>query len=554
MPRAAGMEPEPEQHRLEAGSTSRAPWRRVHVDGRGFGLFAEREIAAGEVLVREEVPIVAAQDPAGSTVLPACIVCLRPCGTSQDAIRHVLDIVGEADALVDPSDSAATNTDDDSDAKIARCPSCSRPLCSPECSSRCGPHLRLCAHPLAARLRQLAANASDSVWLAALSVAEIILAAEQAVPHVPQGSGLSVLQKAQADATAAEHRRRFGDLHTVAWEDIPRWSLSPAAAADSAEAADIDRYCRLRRCIVEEVAQLVQEVFPGNQWMAVTCPESISSLMGTMDSSCILPWIRCDHLNLGWADKRSKLVGKLRLQELVASIHEAVQRDFEDHAVALSPRQRYAEDLADRRSEPLWQQGLPPVDGAALYHTGGMMNHCCAPNIDCTWSNSCRATFAANRTIRVDEELCIAYCDPSEPVSKRRQRLLEDFGFVCQCELCVVEGGDDVTAEEVLRGASGRVQKERVDQTEAQEGKQDEGQHSTKTKQQQRLHAAALRVHAEKFQSATSGTASAKWHEGYTSSGSRYWSFTDGNGRARVSFNEPFVSPSQWLYEHDKES
>ena len=237
----------------------------------------------------------------------------------------------------------------------------------------------------------------------------------------------------------------------------------------------------------------------------------------------------------------------------MVSIHEAVQRDFEDHAVALSPRRRTAEDIADRRSEPLWQQGFPPIDGAALYLTGGMMNHCCAPNIDCTWSDSCRATFTANRTIRRDEELCIAYCDPSMPVNKRRQRLLEDFGFVCQCELCVVEGGDNVTAEEVLRRASDAAQNDRADQMEPQDCQQDEWQESKKIKEQQRLYTATLRVHMEKFQSVASGAAFAKWHEGCTRSGSRYWSFTDANGRARVSFDEPSVSPSEWLQEHEKQ-
>jgi hypothetical protein len=246
------------------------------------------------------------------------------------------------------------------------------------------------------------------------------------------------------------------------------------------------------------------------------------------------------------------LVGKLRLQELVASIHEAVQRDFEDHTAVLSPQRRCAEDVADRRSEPLWQQGFPPIDGAALYHTGAMMNHSCAPNIDCTWSDSCRATFAANRTIPVDGELCIAYCDPSEPVSKRRQRLLEDFGFICQCELCVVEGGDDVTADEVLRRASGGSQTEPSDQIEAKQAQHDESQDSRKMKQQQRLYTATLRVHAEKFQSGASGTAFAQWHEGCTSSGSRYWSFTDANGKPRVSFDEPSLSPLEWLREQDK--
>eukprot|EP01044_Picomonas_judraskeda_P000352 COSAG03_NODE_15_length_22165_cov_72.809934_21_plen_513_part_00 len=511
----------------------------------------------------------AVQDPAGSTVLPACIVCLRPCGTPLEVLRRVLGMVGESDSLaVDGRVAAAEG--DDGGAPIASCPSCCGPLCSLECSNRCLPHSRLCAHPVAARLRQLAATTSDSVWLAALSVAEVVVAAERAsLQHVSPESGPQALQAAQADESAAEHRRRFDNLHTVPWEDIPRWSLGPATAADSAEAADIKRCCRLRRCVVEEVAQLVQAVFPGDQWMAVTSPESISSLMGTMDSSCILPWIRSNDLKdvqIAWVDRRSpvQLAGKRasdakrEVQEIVASIHEAVQRDFEDHAIGLSPSRRRAEDIAERRAEPLWQQGLPPIDGAALYRTGGMMNHSCSPNVDCAWSDSCRATFLANRTIPAGQELCIAYCDPSEPVSKRRRRLLEDFGFICQCELCVVDGGHDVAADEVLCRDSGLTQHKQSDQTveEAEKVKQeqDDPRSLSKTQEQQRLYAATMRVHAEKFQPVLSGTVSlsATWHEGCTSSGARYWSFTDAGGRARVSFDEPSVSPSEWLQQHDK--
>ena len=559
--------PDFEQPSAQPDKTPSGPcWRRVHLAGRGFGLVAQRRISAGEVLVQEEIPLVAVQDPAGSTVLPACIVCLRPCGTPLEVLRRVLGMIGESDILA-VDDHVAAAEGGDGGVAIASCQSCSGLVCSLECSNRCLPHSRLCAHPAGARLRHLAATTSDSVWLAALSVAEMIIAAERAsLQHISPESGSRAPQEAQADELAAEHRRRFGNLHTVPWEDIPRWSLGPATAADSAEAADVKRCYGLRRCVVEEVAQLVQAVFPGDQWMSVTSPEGISSLMGTMDSSCILPWIRSNDLKdvqIAWVDGCSPLQlagkhasdAKRELQEIVASIHEAVQRDFEDHGIVLSPSRRRAEDIAERRAEPLWQQGIPPIDGAALYRTGGMMNHSCSPNIDCTWSDSCRATFSANRTIPAGEELCIAYCDPSEPVTKRRRRLLEDFGFVCQCELCVVEGTHDVAVDTVLSRDSGLTQHKPSDQTveegEKVEPVQDEPRSLRKTQEQQRLYAAAMRVHTEKFPPAVSGTVSATWHEGCTSSGARYWSFTDADGRARVSFAEPSVLPSEWLEQHN---
>ena len=75
------------------------------------------------------------------------------------------------------------------------------------------------------------------------------------------------------------------------------------------------------------------------------------------------------------------------VQQMVVSIHEVVQRSFEDTedssgsgtlAAAVSyPAGRWLADLKERRSEPLWHRGLPPIDGAALYSTGAQMNHSC---------------------------------------------------------------------------------------------------------------------------------------------------------------------------------
>jgi hypothetical protein len=689
--RNSSSEPEPEPEPSSEGAGK--AFRRAEKAGRGFGLFAERPISAGEVL-REEMPLVAAQDPAGAAVLPACIVCLRPCGTPRQALRHVLGLVGVREiprgCTAPPEDRCDEGDNDGS----LRCPSCAGPLCCPECRDRGRAHMRLCCHPAGGRLKELAATASDSVWLASLCVADIVIAVEDSLSSRPsvqqhQGSGLRVLLQAQAHATVAERQRRFGQLHTVPWEDMPRWSLRPrpprgrarlqslsrprppppadgheggdggdeqqqqqqeqtyvpepakAAAAAAAAAAEVEKCCRLRRCIVEEVSQLLGTIFPGGsewQWDGIAGCDSVSALMGTMDSSCILPWIKCDTLNTGWADQTnhsSTAAGAMNgtggavsvdaeVQQMVVSIHEAVQRSFEDTedsssgsgsggtlAAAVSyPAGRWLADLTERRAEPLWHRGLPPIDGAALYSTGAQMNHSCVPNVDYTWrtstlcssstiiSSSAKATFKANRAIRAGEELTIAYCDIAQDnmhVSVRRRRLLEDFGFVCHCERCTKEGGgergDNVTAADLLQpppppppppsavpepepepgGGGGDDADPAVDS--------DDG--VSRTEQQQRLFDAAMRIHKEKFghrggwwhrptapgstsssdddddgrsggggggeSSESSGSTAHGWSQGQTSSGSSYWSFTDSSGKARVSFTQPTVTPTEWL-------
>ena len=162
-PRPGPAEQQPSLEQLEDNTPSGPCWRRVHVAGRGFGLVAQRRISAGEVLVREEVPLVAVQDPAGSTVLPACIVCLRPCGTPLEVLRRVLGMVGESDSLAVDGRVAAAEGDDGGapiahqlpellwaavQSRVQQSVSATlETLCSPGgCASpaACGNHIRLC--------------------------------------------------------------------------------------------------------------------------------------------------------------------------------------------------------------------------------------------------------------------------------------------------------------------------------------------------------------------------------------------------------------------------
>jgi len=203
-----------------------------------------------------------------------------------------------------------------------------------------------------------------------------------------------------------------------------------------------------------------------------------------------------------------------------------VQRSFEDTedssgsgtlAAAVSyPAGRWLADLKERRSEPLWHRGLPPIDGAALYSTGAQMNHSCVPNVDYTWSlrtsscSSAKATFKANRAIRAGEELTIAYCDIAQggDVGVWWRRLLEDFGFVCNCERREEAGGggDNVTAADLLQPPP-PLSPSAVPEPEPEPGgggddadpAADSDDGVSRTEEQQHLFDAAMRIHKEKF-------------------------------------------------------
>ena len=235
--------------------------RRTAIAGSGFGLTATRRIAAGEVL-RREMPIVAAQDHAGQLVSPACLVCLRACGSRQQPVSLALTLIGEG-ALAPQSEQGESP---DTSAGWRLCPSCDGLIC-PDC---CGgvpaaAHQRVCGDPAAARLRQLAVTHSDSVWLAALCIAQAILAAEAGE---------------DADAATVERLRSLGLLHSVRWEEIPRW-----ASASIPAGAGVDVFCELRCAVVEETSALLQAIFPAEAWHELTDVESVSGIMGTLDSS-----------------------------------------------------------------------------------------------------------------------------------------------------------------------------------------------------------------------------------------------------------------------------
>lgn len=78
------------------------------------------------------------------------------------------------------------------------------------------------------------------------------------------------------------------------------------------------------------------------------------------------------------------------------------------------------------------------------------------------------------REIELGEEITLTYLEDAERmcVEQRRESLMNDFGFWCECELCRAEGGNEMILEEVdsvavegdgeaVPEATGYVQEER---------------------------------------------------------------------------------------------
>ncbi len=69
---------------------------------------------------------------------------------------------------------------------------------------------------------------------------------------------------------------------------------------------------------------------------------------------------------------------------------------------------------------------------------GAIFNHSCDPNISFTCSNG-KMYFFTNRDVTKGEELCDSYIDVSIEYKERQKILLERYGFICECEKCLLK-------------------------------------------------------------------------------------------------------------------
>ena len=99
----------------------------------------------------------------------------------------------------------------------------------------------------------------------------------------------------------------------------------------------------------------------------------------------------------------------------------------------------------------VWAEGgADAAAGSAVFGTASLFNHSCVPNVAHTvWASppeesgqrgtgggGPRLHFHATRSVRKGEELVIAYVDVELDRAARRQHLLFNYGFGCDCPKC----------------------------------------------------------------------------------------------------------------------
>ena len=83
---------------------------------------------------------------------------------------------------------------------------------------------------------------------------------------------------------------------------------------------------------------------------------------------------------------------------------------------------------------------LETTSSGSVFALSSRLNHSCLPNVIHSWcSKTGTLTLRAAMDIPMDSELTIAYRARGLPCGERRAQLRREFGFVCECDLCMEE-------------------------------------------------------------------------------------------------------------------
>ncbi|KAI9301711.1 hypothetical protein BJ944DRAFT_271057 [Cunninghamella echinulata] len=85
--------------------------------------------------------------------------------------------------------------------------------------------------------------------------------------------------------------------------------------------------------------------------------------------------------------------------------------------------------------------------GYGIYPSAVYFNHSCHANV-IKLRHGDQMHFYTKRDIQLNEELCISYGNVDTPFLERRQRLLDHYHFICQCQKCIQEEKDEKERKE----------------------------------------------------------------------------------------------------------
>ncbi|KAJ3045956.1 hypothetical protein HDV00_006222 [Rhizophlyctis rosea] len=105
----------------------------------------------------------------------------------------------------------------------------------------------------------------------------------------------------------------------------------------------------------------------------------------------------------------------------------------------------------------LWSPKTVKCLGRAIFPRASYFNHSCDPNCECVQTGR-TMTIRTKRPVEDNEDLTISYIDTNLPLHARRQRLQEEYFFLCECRRCSAEAA---SGGGVGTGKVGKVSYER---------------------------------------------------------------------------------------------
>jgi len=124
-----------------------------------------------------------------------------------------------------------------------------------------------------------------------------------------------------------------------------------------------------------------------------------------------------------------------------STIESILTRDVGNSFGIWSVQDAVSDERAATNNAKIPSEEDPEILGYAIYPTASFFNHSCRPNVHKqrvgrSW------IFSVNTPMRANEELTITYIRGEEdtlPLTRRRRRLEEGWGFLCNCPKCVQE-------------------------------------------------------------------------------------------------------------------
>ncbi|KAF5153537.1 SET domain protein [Theileria parva strain Muguga] len=86
---------------------------------------------------------------------------------------------------------------------------------------------------------------------------------------------------------------------------------------------------------------------------------------------------------------------------------------------------------------------FPDIIGLGLFNFISKMNHSCAPNLEVDYGKNNIANIIPLCDIREGDEATISYIDENDSFENRQEKLLKNYGFVCECTKCTLEGSNN---------------------------------------------------------------------------------------------------------------